>query len=68
MAEMPYAAAVNRALAEEMKVHLRATIEDGYGDDDFLALFQHLRRACGLEPADGSGWRATQHPDKEVVR
>ncbi len=61
-------AGVELPLAEEMKEHLRATIEDGYGDDDFLALFQHLRRACGLEPADASGWRASPHADKEVVR
>lgn len=61
-------AGVELPLAEEMKKHLRATTEDGYGDDDFLALFQHLRRACGLTPADPSGWRASRHPDKEVVR
>jgi 3-hydroxyisobutyrate dehydrogenase-like beta-hydroxyacid dehydrogenase len=59
---------VELPLAQEMKAHLRATIEDGYGDDDFLALFQHLRRACGLEPADVAGWRASSHPEKEVVR
>ena len=58
---------VELPLAQEMKQHLRGTIEDGYGDDDFLALFQHLRRACGLEAADASG-RASPHPDKEVVR
>ena len=62
------AAGVELPLAEEMKRHLRATIEDGYGDDDFLALFQHLRRASGLDTADPSGWRASQHPDKEAVR
>jgi 3-hydroxyisobutyrate dehydrogenase-like beta-hydroxyacid dehydrogenase len=61
-------ASVKLPLAEQMKEHLRATIADGYGDDDFLALFQHLRRACGLTPADASGWRASRHPDKEVVR
>lgn len=59
---------VELPLAREMKRHLRATIEDGYGDDDFLALFQHLRHACGLATADASLWRATQHQDKEVVR
>jgi 3-hydroxyisobutyrate dehydrogenase-like beta-hydroxyacid dehydrogenase len=62
------AAGVELPLAREMKQHLRATIEDGYGDDDFLALFQHLRRACGLAPADASLWRATRNLDKEVVR
>ena len=62
------AASVELPLAEEMKRHLRATVEDGYGDDDFLALFQHLRRRCGLPTADNDGWRASQHPDTEVVR
>jgi 3-hydroxyisobutyrate dehydrogenase-like beta-hydroxyacid dehydrogenase len=61
-------AGVELPLAQEMKQHLRATIENGYGDDDFLAPFQHLRHACGLATADASLWRATQHPDKEVVR
>jgi 3-hydroxyisobutyrate dehydrogenase-like beta-hydroxyacid dehydrogenase len=61
-------AGVELPLTEEMKAHLRATIEDGYGDDDFLALFQHLRRACGLEPADGAGWRAGSPTEKEAVR
>jgi 3-hydroxyisobutyrate dehydrogenase-like beta-hydroxyacid dehydrogenase len=61
-------ARVELPLTEEMKAHLRATIEDGYGEDDFLALFQHLRRACGLEPADAAGGRASSHPEKEVVR
>jgi 3-hydroxyisobutyrate dehydrogenase-like beta-hydroxyacid dehydrogenase len=59
---------VELPLAQEMKAHLRATIEDGYGDDDFLALFQHLRRACGLEPADAAGWRPSSHTKKEAVR
>ena len=60
-------AGVELPLTEEMKAHLRATIEDGYGDDDFLALFQHLRRACGLEPADAARWRASSHTEKEAV-
>ena len=61
-------AGVELPLAEEMKAHLRATIENGYGDDDFLALFQHLRRSCGLETADESGWRASPQSEKEAVR
>jgi len=61
-------AGVELPLTEEMKEHLHATIEDGYGDDDFLALFQHLRRACGLEPADPAGWRASSRPEREVAR
>jgi 3-hydroxyisobutyrate dehydrogenase-like beta-hydroxyacid dehydrogenase len=61
-------AGVELPLAEEMKEHLRATIEDGYGDDDFLALFRHLRHACGLDTAPVSPVRASQNPDKEVAR
>ena len=38
-------AGVQLPLAGEMKVLLRAAIEAGYGDDDFMALFRHLRNA-----------------------
>jgi 3-hydroxyisobutyrate dehydrogenase-like beta-hydroxyacid dehydrogenase len=41
-------ARVDLPLAREMKTHLRAAIEDGHGDDDFIALFLHLRKASGL--------------------
>lgn len=61
-------AGVELPLAEEMKHHLRATIEDGYGEDDFLALFQHLRRRSGLEPVEPAAWRASRHLDEEVAR
>ena len=61
-------AGVELPLAKEMKGHLRAAIEDGYADDDFLALFQHLRRTSGLETADPSRWRTSEHHHKEVVR
>jgi 3-hydroxyisobutyrate dehydrogenase-like beta-hydroxyacid dehydrogenase len=44
-------AGVGLPLAREMKAHLRAAIEAGYGDDDFIALFLHLRSACGLDAA-----------------
>ena len=47
-------AGVELPLAREMKDHLRAAIEAGYGDDDFIALFLHLRRASGLDAAAGS--------------
>jgi 3-hydroxyisobutyrate dehydrogenase-like beta-hydroxyacid dehydrogenase len=50
-------AGVELPLAGEMKAHLRAAIEAGYADDDFIALFLHLRRASGLE-----------QPRTEVVR
>ena len=36
-------AGVELPLANEMKTHLRAAIDAGYGDDDFMALFLHLR-------------------------
>jgi 3-hydroxyisobutyrate dehydrogenase-like beta-hydroxyacid dehydrogenase len=42
-------AGVGLPLAREMKAHLRAAIEAGYGDDDFIALFLHLRSVCGLD-------------------
>jgi 3-hydroxyisobutyrate dehydrogenase-like beta-hydroxyacid dehydrogenase len=42
-------ARVELPLAREMKEHLRAAIEAGYGDDDFIALFLHLRSASGLD-------------------
>jgi 3-hydroxyisobutyrate dehydrogenase-like beta-hydroxyacid dehydrogenase len=42
---------VDLPLAREMKTHLRAAIEEGYGDDDFIALFLHLRKASGLAGA-----------------
>ena len=35
-------------LAREMKKHLRAAIDAGYADDDFIALFLHLRSASSL--------------------
>ena len=38
-------AGVELPLAREMKAHLRAAIDAGYGDDDFIALFLHLRSA-----------------------
>ena len=37
------------AAGREMKALLRAAIEAGYADDDFIALFLHLRRASGLD-------------------
>ena len=33
-------AGVELPLAREMKAHLRAAIEAGYADDDFIALFR----------------------------
>ncbi len=38
-------------LARQMKALLRATIEAGYADDDFMALYLHLRSASATEEA-----------------
>ena len=38
-------AGVELPVAREMKALLRAAIDAGYGDDDFMALFLHLRSA-----------------------
>lgn len=54
-------AGVELPVAREMKGLLRAAIEAGYGDDDFIALFLHLRSAAPLS-------RVGDHPDQEVVR
>ena len=52
---------VELPLTSEMKSHLRAAIEAGYADDDFIVLFQHLRNTSGLR------MRSERH-DQEVVR
>ncbi len=49
------AADVELPIAREMKTLLRAAIEAGYADDDFIALFLHLRSA-------------SRYRDQEVVR
>jgi 3-hydroxyisobutyrate dehydrogenase-like beta-hydroxyacid dehydrogenase len=59
-------AGVGLPLAREMKTHLRAAIEAGYGDDDFIALFLHLRAACGLDAAVARLSNATDQ--QEVLR
>jgi 3-hydroxyisobutyrate dehydrogenase-like beta-hydroxyacid dehydrogenase len=61
-------AGVELPLAGEMKVQLRAAIEAGYADQDFIALFPHLRSASGLAGADSPHSRASEHPEQEVVR
>jgi 3-hydroxyisobutyrate dehydrogenase len=45
-------AGVELPLANEMKAHLRAAVDAGYADDDFMALFLYLR----------------SHHDRKVVR
>lgn len=47
--EAAEAAGVRLPLAGELKALLRETIEAGYGDDDFMALFLHLRSASTQE-------------------
>ena len=54
-------AGVELPLTREMKSHLRAAIEAGYADDDFIVLFQHLRSTSGLS-------NTKEHHDQEVVR
>jgi 3-hydroxyisobutyrate dehydrogenase len=61
-------AGVELPVASEMKTLLRAAIEAGYADQDFMALFLHLRRLSGHDaaplPVSGVG----EYPDQEVVR
>ena len=47
--EVAEAAGVRLPLAEEIKVLLRSTIEAGYGNDDFMALFLRLRSESDQE-------------------
>ena len=55
-------------LAREMKTRLRAAIEAGYADDDFIALFLHLRSASGLAATAASPSRVSELPQEEVVQ
>jgi 3-hydroxyisobutyrate dehydrogenase-like beta-hydroxyacid dehydrogenase len=54
-------AGIELPLTREVKSHLRAAIEAGYADDDFIVLFQHLRGTSGLSDTKA-------HHDQEVVR
>jgi 3-hydroxyisobutyrate dehydrogenase-like beta-hydroxyacid dehydrogenase len=47
--EVAAAASVRLPLAAELKALLGSAIEAGYGDDDFMALFLHLRSASDQE-------------------
>lgn len=54
-------------VASQMKELLRAAIEAGYADQDFMALFLYLRSLSGRQapvPLSGTGG----HSDQEVVR
>ena len=61
-------AGVELPMASEMKALLRAAIEAGYADQDFMALFLHLRSLSGRQaapvPVSGMG----EHSDQEVLR
>lgn len=46
-------AGVELPLAKELKPLLRAAVEGGYADHDFMALFLQLRKASGLDVAAG---------------
>ena len=59
-------AGVELPLAGEMKTHLHAAIEAGYGDSDFIALFLHLRGLSGLDDAAARLSNATDQ--QEVLR
>jgi 3-hydroxyisobutyrate dehydrogenase-like beta-hydroxyacid dehydrogenase len=54
-------------LASEMKAQLRAAIEAGYADDDFIVLFQHLRRQTGFSTGVGTAGGATRQLEQEVA-
>jgi 3-hydroxyisobutyrate dehydrogenase-like beta-hydroxyacid dehydrogenase len=58
---------VELPLAREMKDHLHAAVEAGFADDDFIALFLHLRRASGLDDGRARGEGAGRRLEQEVV-
>ena len=58
---------VELPLAREMKDHLHAAVEAGFADDDFIALFLHLRRASGLDGARTAGGSAGKRLEQEVA-
>jgi 3-hydroxyisobutyrate dehydrogenase-like beta-hydroxyacid dehydrogenase len=59
---------VNLPMTGELKDLLRAAIDAGYGEDDFMALFLHLRSVVGLDATVPPVSRATEYPDQEVLR
>jgi hypothetical protein len=61
-------AGVELPVAREMKALLRAAIDAGYADDDFIALFLRLQSASGPNAAAAPPSRLGVHPDQEVVR
>lgn len=61
-------AGVELPVASEMKVLLRAAAEAGYADQDFMALFLHLRSRSGHRATPVAAARGGEYPDQEVVR
>jgi len=61
-------AGVELPIAGEMKALLRAAIDAGYADNDFMALFLHLKNRSGRDAASVPLSRAGDHRDQEVVR
>lgn len=61
-------AGVELPLTREMEGHLRAAIDAGYANDDFIALFLHLRRASGLDAETTPLASVSEQPDQEVAR
>ena len=61
-------AGVELPLANEMKALLRSAIDAGYADDDFIALFLHLRSASSLDAPSAPPSRVGDYPEQEVVR
>ena len=55
-------------LAREMKKHLRAAVDAGYADDDFIALFLQLRSASSLASAAAPPARVSELSHQEVVQ
>ena len=55
-------------LAREMKKHLRAAVDAGYADDDFIALFLQLRSASSLATAATQPARVNELSHQEVVQ
>jgi 3-hydroxyisobutyrate dehydrogenase-like beta-hydroxyacid dehydrogenase len=58
---------VELPLASEMKAQLHAAVDAGYADDDFIALFEHLRRRIGLHNGVGTTHEATRQREQEVA-
>jgi len=61
-------AGVELPMARKMKALLRAAVEAGYADRDFIALFLQLREASGLDAAAAPLSRVGDYSDQEVVR